>query len=201
MNTMDADWATSKQQHLLHLEDFCRGLGRALSRTGLTPAQVQAVWQSSVRAECVLCGIRVSGEELFALAQPPSALYGTVKLGRLRLGDCARHGCDSFYYRLIFQNYPRLNWPRLLAEAEAFQPEQPSPRQRRRFAFRLPALPDFGEYSGFARRGLVVLAAILFLLVARQWYRGGSLPLVRQPENFHVDPGPDMHPYQMGSLR
>jgi hypothetical protein len=192
---------TLHQQHLLRLEGFCRGLGHALCRAGLGPAQVQAVWQSSVRAECVLCGIRVSGEELFALSQPPSALYGTAKLGRLRLGDCARHGCDSFYYRLTFQNYPRLNWPALLAEAEAFQPEQPSPPKRRGFAFRLPALPDFGEYSGFARRGLVVLAAILFLLVARQWYRGGSIPLVREPENFHIDAGPDVHPYQMESSR
>jgi hypothetical protein len=35
-------------------------------------------------------GTRISGKELFALSQPPTAERATAKIGRLRLGDCAR---------------------------------------------------------------------------------------------------------------
>ena len=33
----------------------------------------------------------------------------------------------------------------------------------------------------------VAILAMLWLL--RQWYRGGTIPLIREPENFQVDRG------------
>jgi hypothetical protein len=36
-------------------------------------------------------------------------------------------------------------------------------------------------------RLFVALAVASLLLLIRQWYRGGTIPLIREPENFQVD--------------
>jgi hypothetical protein len=180
-----------REEHLLKLAPFCQALGEACSRSGLAPDQVLGLWRAALTAQCTQCGIPISGEELFALSQPPGD-NPSPKIRRLRLGDCARPGCESYFYRLTFRAPPPLGWPDLLARAEAIQGELEQPGSAK------PSTADFARHflrCGLTRRAAIALAALLLLLLIRQWYAGGRIPLVREPEHFRVAPAPEeSHP-------
>ena len=178
---MHEDTLTVRELDIRTLEPFCRALAQILHQAGLGQEQVLAAMRDSIEGECLRCNLRISGEELFALSQPPGDL-STAKIGRMRLGDCAREGCDSFFYRLDFHSRGTLNWPRLLAQAEATRHEQTLPS-------------DIGKRSSLQlgltwipRRIWLGLALLLLLLLLRQWFLGGPIPLIREPEHFHVTP-------------
>jgi len=177
----------SHQEHLLKLEPLCRCLNETLTDAGWPPERVRDAFQTSVSAECVSCGIPISGAELFALSQPPSADHAHVKIGRLRMGDCAREKCDSYYYRLTFQTFPGADWASLISQFENGEP-LPTKATRKRDGQRNWAT----KYLSTLRvpsHIWITLAALLLVLVVRQWYLGGRIPLLREPEHFKVDVG------------
>ncbi len=175
-----------REEHLQKLAPFCRALGEALKQAGLASDQAEAVWRTSVTGECVLCGIRVTGDELSALTRSPDK-DPSEKIERLRLGDCARRGCDSFYYRLTFQTHPPLDWTKVLAQVETINdvPAEEAPDEATD-----ATVPERPARSGLVRRLCIAVAIVVVLLLARQWYLGGRIPLVREPEHFKVDPAP-----------
>jgi hypothetical protein len=176
-----------REEHLQKLAPFCQALGEALGRSGLAPDQALGVWREALTAQCARCGIPVSGEELFALSQPPGE-NPSPKIRRLRLGDCAHPGCESYFYRLTFRPHPALVWPELLASAQAIQAELERPVSRR------PTAADFAKavlHCGFTRRAAIALAVLLLLLLFRHWQNGGRIPLLREPEHFRVAPAPE----------
>jgi hypothetical protein len=179
---MTQELSTERQQPLPKLEGFCRALCEALHPTGL---ELPKVFDASITAECVRCGIRISGVELFALSQPPSEELSSAKIGRLRLGDCARQGCNGYEYRLTFRSLPTLDWPKLISQADAIQQEQ-SPE----YAVATKATKRL-HWRGTARRVGVALGVVLLLLVLRQLYLGGRIPLLREPEHFRVTIDPN----------
>jgi hypothetical protein len=185
---MNETLPTIHQEHLLKLEPFCRGLAEALGRAGLAPDMIEGTMRASVSAECIQCGIRVSGEELYALSQPPSPELASAKIGRLRLGDCARQGCDSYYYKLAFQNHPGLDWPKLLAQIQSPAAEEAKPNAP---TLELKAATKLVASSIWARRLGIALAALVVLLLVRQWHSGGRIPLIREPEHFRIATDPN----------
>jgi hypothetical protein len=182
---MTADQLPTREEHLQKLESFCKSLDGLFARAGLTPEQSEEVWRVGVAAQCVQCGIHVYGEELHALSQPPSEKYATAKLGRLRLGDCARQGCNSYYYRLTFYPYGDLDWRALLASLDG-KAEETGKKTAEESMFqhgwkllvRSPA----------AQRVALGLVLVMLLLVVRQWRIGGRIPLLREPQKFQVAP-------------
>jgi hypothetical protein len=182
--------AIIRQENLLKLAPFCQALGEAFSRSGLTPDQALGVWRAALTAQCARCGIPISGEELFALSQPPGD-NPSPKIRRLRLGDCACAGCESYFYLLSFRAQPALDWPGLLARAEAIQAELARPAAAKR---RTAALGKGLLHSGFTRRAAMALALLLLLLLIRRWHSGGAIPLLREPEHFRVAPAPEEPP-------
>ncbi len=182
-----------RQEHLQKVAPFCRALAEALRQAGMGLEQSGTVFAGSVSGECVTCGITVSGQELFALSQPPSAELAGVKIGRLRRGYCAREGCDSCYYTLSLQPHPKVGWPKILSGLGLCASESPARELRQgggggswrpRISFRI------------LRPFLLVLLGTVLLWGLRQWYMGGRIPLVREPEKFRVDPAPveEHHP-------
>jgi hypothetical protein len=175
---------TIREEHLLKLAPFCQALGEALSRSGLAPDQALAVWREALTAQCARCGMLISGEELFALSQP-SGDNSNPKIRRLRLGDCARPGCESYFYSLTFRAHPLLGWPGLLDRAEAIRAELEGRVSGK------PATAVLAKallHSGFTRRAAIALAVLLVLLFIRRWYGGERIPLLREPEHFKVAP-------------
>ena len=190
-NNSSRDTAIIRQAEIRKLAPLCRALVETLKRRGLRPESALAAWRAEVAAICPRCGISVSGAELFALAHPPAAETSSAKIGRLRLGDCARSGCDSYHYQLTFTMYGDCDWMNILSQAEsilhdqehqagsnATQPWVISYLVRLLWRLRPP------------RRSWIALAAVLLLMLARQWYLGGRIPLLREPEHFRVDPAP-----------
>jgi hypothetical protein len=169
-----------REEQLPQLEAFCRRLVEALGRAGLEPDKSFEALRGSLTGECVKCGFRVSGEECFALSQVADGegLVGTLQ--RLHLGDCARPGCESYSYRLRFQRHPDTDWIAILSQVEHIKEEQAGKSAAVRRAASL----------GVIRRVGLALVIVALLLLFRQWYFGGRIPLIREPEKFRVDPAP-----------
>jgi hypothetical protein len=180
-----------REEHLLKLAPFCQALGQAFGGRGLVPEQTLGIWRAALTAECTQCGIPLSGEELFALSQPPEKTP-VAKVRRLRLGDCARPGCESYFYRLHFRPHPPTDWAELIALAETMQAESARPAPRKL------ALAEFARglvRCGLTRRAALALGVLLLLLLIHRWHTGGRIPLLREPEHFHVTPAPEKsHP-------
>ena len=68
----------------------------------------------------------------------------------------------------------------LLSKVQRIQAEQAAASAAGRRAARL----------GVARRVGLALVIVVLLLLFRQWYFGGRIPLIREPEKFRVDPAP-----------
>ena len=190
-NEMTGDTAIVRQQALPKLQPLCRALAEALKRRGLGPEKALAFWRADVAAECARCGSSVSGDELFALSQPPAAEQASARIGRLRLGDCARSGCGSYHYQLAFKMQGQVDWADLLLQAEAIRQEQEHPAGNDRAQRRVgSSLARRLWTSRRARRLWIALVAVLLLMIIRQWHLGGRIPLIREPEHFRVDSSP-----------
>ena len=181
---MTEDDTLTRQQALPSLEQFCRGMEESSYRMGMTTAAWENAVESAVTGECERCGIVVSGVELLALGRLPSPEHGTAKLGRLRLGDCAREGCVGYHYRLVFRKHHVVDWTRFLAFTE-------QPAKRRKSAGVLLSMPGRLYWILPARsavlRWCVLSTVVCGILMARQWYLGGRIPFLREPEQFQVD--------------
>ncbi len=186
MNELET--ATVRQEHLCNLARFCQRLDAGLRWAGMTPEQCQATFRRAVSAECTGCGIYISGDELYALSQPPSAELASTKTGRLRLGDCARQGCEAWYYRVNLWPQSQLNWPSLLAQIDLAEEEGQKPAALP--AFWGPACKRLMHSPLLPRIGIAFFVVVV-LLVARHWQQGGRIPLLREPEKFQVDVAPE----------
>lgn len=172
---------TERLEHVQKMAGFCGGLAQVLRKRGADGEQTSELFRLGISAECVQCGIRVAGEELFNLAQPGDP-NDHQKIKRLRLGDCARYGCDSCYYRIRFWPVASLDWSSLLSEMEAPQEETVASNRAK------TSLSTFRTYFFVpSPRMWMALGVLVLLLVIRQWHLGGRIPLLREPEHFRVD--------------
>jgi hypothetical protein len=172
----------TRQVPLVRLETFCRSLQTALA--GQYPSvDVPRIWRLYVSADCPRCGIWICGDELRALALAPCIELASAKIGRMRLGDCARRGCQAWDYSLHFSNMDGIEWPSLLEKAE-----RPVLRVRTTKPFGPPWLGDLARRAAaYAPQAAALLGLILGLWLARQYYLGGRIPFLREPEKFAVE--------------
>jgi hypothetical protein len=183
--TEGTDTVLSRREYLQTLEAFCQALQEALGRAGVVSDEALEVWRTCLTAHCLQCGIEITGEELFALSQPPSAERSSSKIGQLRLGYCACKSCKSCYYEVNFQTCSTLDWPVLLAQVESQQRSQPRQvLERTRFMSTTGVLL---HWPAVQRLSLVLISFLLFLL-ARQWMIGGRIPWLREPQRFFANP-------------
>ena len=95
-------------------------LARAFGESGLGGATLEKIFRERIQAECLGCRIGISGEDLghLTIIQGDS-LAVDPKLERLRLGYCARKGCNSRFYRLTCGSVEGIDPARVLARAAA----------------------------------------------------------------------------------
>ena len=173
-----------RQEQLHGLPQFCVNLAEALNRLVPDEARRQAVAQTSFSGECVLCGLSVSGVELIAVGAG-EAEATNAKIARLRQGYCGRSGCDSRYYRLTFQPHPAVDWNQAFTQSRTVAEEQHDQAQAE--AAEARALERARRWK-LAGRIAVGLGVLCVLYIVRQWYTGGTIPILRQPERFTTDP-------------
>jgi hypothetical protein len=175
-----------RQEHLHGLPQFCLSLTEALKRLVPDEARRRTVARTSLSGECVLCGLNVNGEEFLEVgANEGEAARENPKIARLRQGYCARNGCDSCFYRLTFYPHPDLDWTQAFTQSETVKEERREEVKAEVAEARASKRAQRWKLGGRVVVGLVLLG-VLYLI--RQWYTGGTIPILREPEQFTVDP-------------
>jgi hypothetical protein len=167
------------QMTIRELADFAGSLREAITRQP-EPEKLRHAVEDALSGECVNCSIRVSGTDLLKLPVPEEV---DPKLERIRSGYCARNGCDSNFYRVTCSTHSQIDWPKLLnrereitqAKAEEQKSDVDLARTARRHRNIL--------------RTATALGVLFLVIILRQIYMGGTIPFVREPEEFKVDRG------------
>jgi len=149
-----------------------------------------ALLESSLVAQCAACNICLTGAELLLLARPVTHADGQdPRAGRLLQGYCARSGCNSYFYSLELRPGSGIDWPALEGVRSSIQDAAQNEADAQCAAQKM-ALAAKRRTAGLraAARIAVGAGAILLLLVLRQWYIGGTIPLIREPGTFLAVP-------------
>ena len=152
-----------------------------LGRCGDRQKKLGFAFRAGMTGECVRCGVRVSGVELLAMGD--ASIWGetSLRIQRLRLGRCANDECTGSRYRIVFQSRSDLNWDLVFALVRMIEKERgeaPSAAEL--------AVERSQRRWRYLRVASLVAVLLLFFLI-HQWYLGGTIPLLRQPEAFRVD--------------
>lgn len=179
---MGENWMQTTQMTIKDLAEFSRSLAVTISKQP-EPDKLRAAIDQAWSAECVACGIRLSGFELLKFQEETS---DDARVERLRSGYCARNGCESLFYRATCAPHPQVNWPSLLNPSHELTQVEKAAAERnikQREAARR-------RYKALVRTGVAV-GALLIVFVFRQYYVGGRIPFIREPEQFRVDRAPN----------
>ena len=174
---MAATWTETSQMTLGELADFSASLETTLS-AGPETEKLRPALREALSAECVQCGIRLTGPDILSFP----AEENDPRYERLRTGYCARSGCDSRFYRVTCAPHPQLNWPVLLSPAQDLTDE----RKADEFHTENRAAVAKRRNSALLRTAAVI-AVLLILMLVRHIQMGGTIPFVREPEDFKVD--------------
>lgn len=176
-----------REEQIQALAEFSHTVNEACRSGGPDGGKTVEAVRTALSAECPRCGIHVSGDEILAIAESADAPEQNPKVKRMRLGYCAREGCESFVYRLRFHSQPGVNWRAIFAQMEVVVQNQAelsaSAATARQVVVRRARWRTLGRVG-------IALAVVLLLMIIRQWYVGGRIPLIREPEKFRVDPLP-----------
>jgi hypothetical protein len=187
MITTAPDIYLVRDESIRRLERVVYALAEAAKHCGEPRDKMRAALEAALFAECDRCGARVSGRELLLFSDWPTASE-SVRIRRLRTNRCVRPECTSQDYQLIFRNHPDVDWPRLFSSGQEPEPvavaDDDEPEVDRKAAY------IAWRHRMFLRIG-VLAGALLLLFIARQYYYGGRIPLIREPESFRVDFAPE----------
>ena len=169
------------------------GLGNSVSMAALGAGcdadTVENLVQNHIRAECVLCGLKISGDEVKRLASAENIEPGNSKIARLRLGFCGRSGCDSKYYSVEFFEHSILSWPSIVPSPDsvANTPELPvlnTPTNECKVV-------EFQQKSLLPKPVVRLLLALALLFIGIQIVRhftGGRIPILQPKHNYSINP-------------
>jgi hypothetical protein len=168
------------------VEDLVRfqaSLACALSEAGISGSQLNQIFSTRLRAECAECGIQITGDEIVHVAVAEEATeLPHPKLKRLRLGYCAREGCESYDYRIHLEDHPGVDWTtvtekahqlELAAKAAASEEEKRRARQKQ---------------NQRTKRVVAGLSVVIALLLVSFLTRHGRLPFTKKPHKYEIDP-------------
>ncbi|HYT62160.1 MAG TPA: hypothetical protein VEL06_18415 [Haliangiales bacterium] len=172
------------QVRLDSLASLYSRLAAALGEAGFSGNQLNEIFSKHVRAECVQCGIQISGDDIghIAFAEEKTPLPNS-KLDRLRHGYCVRNGCDSYFYRLHFGDYPGLNWKEIWEKADRHTVAAEAAREKAT----LQGSNTFHKW--LLTRVCVGVAVVLVLLLFWHIRYYGYVPLLQKPHKYTIDPG------------
>lgn len=190
-----------RQIDLKQLPRYYAPLAQALTEAGVPSSQLDDIFASAIRARCLECGIDLTGADLGEVARAEETVtLASPKLDRLRLGYCARNRCECRYYVLRFNPVPVVNWAQTLARADALLASSSAEVPAKSAPQLVTWSRDYWRaLQPSQKRQLGLLAGLMVIFLAIQWYRSGArLPLLSpKPREFIVEGAPD----QSGSTR
>lgn len=180
---------TSPQVTQMTIPDFaafCRGIAQAVAYTPDSKKTRSGV-QEAISAKCIACEIALDGKEILDFGSRDAEVEeaGTdPRFERLKMGYCARNGCESLFYNVTFSPHPNVSWTSLIPAAHHYSDVNKAAAElakTRRAQF-------ITKHKNLIRAAIAVVALII-VFIARQYYMGGTIPFIRQPEEFQVDRG------------
>lgn len=171
----------ARQQELSSLVRVSRALAETFASA--SPEKLGALGESMF-CECVQCGIFINGRELMQVEAIDPDTGEEGKLKRLRMGYCARKGCNSKSYRLAFHKHPDLDWNAVLPQIDGHVKQQLE--QVHKDSGVVEANKRVQQLQ-LAKKVAIWVAVLLFLFALRQYYVGGTIPVIRQAEKFKVE--------------
>ena len=175
---------SSEQVKLAGIGNHYIALAGALTESGRSAEQLKEILARSISAECVQCGILLTGEELNRLSQAGAdTVFSENKLERVRQGYCGRRECNSYFYRLNLAAVPGLDWGQIKTKAQEklsggkLVEEKVETVLPKKAPTRLP----LGKIA-------LLLGFLFALLLLKWWYWDGSVPLLQKKTTYQVDP-------------
>jgi len=148
-------------------------LTAALSEAGFSSSQLVEIFSNHVSAECVLCGTRVTGQEIGGIrSAAEESVPPDSKFGRLQRGACVKIGCISSYYRVHLREHANLDWMKIREKASEDEAFKGANAARKRLLI----------------RAVLGVGIILILLLCRYIMYYGHVPLLQKPHKYTVDP-------------
>jgi hypothetical protein len=181
LNAPESNSFLVREESIAGLKSFVDTLIEILARCGDRQKKLGFAFRAGLTGECVRCGVRVSGVELLAMGD--ASVWGetSLRIQRLRLGRCANDECSGSRYRIIFHARSDLNWDLVFTLVRMIDEE----RLRAPSAAELTVQRSQRRWR-YLRAASLVIVLLLFFLI-HQWYMGGRIPLLREPEAFRVD--------------
>ncbi len=169
------------------LGQFATTLAAPLGVDGRGGPALTETMERCVSAECVVCGMQVSGVDLMASALATDHGEGlTDKQRRLRLGYCARKTCQSDFYTVRFLPVPGLDWNAVWGRVEAELSGNTVVRvNRTSLAVQLVQLIQPVVRQVCRPLPLAVLGAVAVLMWVRS---GGRIPGISPPARVFIVP-------------
>jgi predicted nucleic acid-binding Zn ribbon protein len=167
---------------------FYTGLVRALGENGIGGNKLNEIFTAYQWAECVQCGIKITGEEMDQiLVADEETKLPHPKLQRLRLGYCAREGCESYDYCIHFEDYPGLDWSAVAEKAvnEVTASKVVAELERKQKIMR--------KRQRRMKQAALALFTVLVLLLLRTVIQHDHQPFGRKPHKYEIDPGSVSH--------
>lgn len=166
------------QMSIKDMREFIHNLGGVIDASPDAP-KLRAAVSEALLADCVQCAIRLNGADLLSLNDESNR---DPRLERLRIGYCSRNGCDCHYYAVTTVPHADLRWPALVTPSDVLHSTQTDEAGESKVR-----VPFKDRVRPYVRRTLIAVGALLLVFVIRQYYMGGSIPFIRQPEDFRVD--------------
>jgi hypothetical protein len=183
----DSPEVIEKKIGTLFVGRFATILAAQLGSVGLGGTVLTETMERCVNAQCVVCGMQVSGVDLMASALAMDQGEGlTDKQRRLRLGYCARKTCQSDFYTVRLLPVPGLDWDAAWDRADAeLSGAAVIPVNRTSLAVQLMQLIQPVVRQVCRPLPLAVLGAVGVLMWVRS---GGRIPGISPPARVFIVP-------------
>ncbi|MDB6039719.1 MAG: hypothetical protein JWM99_3560 [Verrucomicrobiales bacterium] len=171
------------QVHVNQLPDIHSSLASLLVQEYPDASHLDDLLANYIEAECVQCGIRISGEEIGKIrslkvkGQAPEP-----KLMRLKRNYCARDACFSCDYRINLLPHPSVDWQKIKGQLVE---ERTASQEKSELV-----TTTFISRPGWRVMLCVAAAAALVLFfLLRHWITGARIPLLQKAHHYQIDPG------------
>jgi hypothetical protein len=164
------------------LPDIHSFLANLLEHECPDASHVKDLFANYIEAECIKCGIRVSGEEIGKISSlKVKGQAPDPKLMRLKRNYCAGDACFSCDYRINLLSHPRVDWQKIKSQLDVQRGVS-----KEKIDFGTPT-----SVSGPGRKALLWISAavtgfVLFFLV-RHWITGARIPLLQKAHHYEID--------------
>lgn len=179
------DPVVTRELHLEKLRAFHESMVAAMAECGCGGVRLGEVMAQNVHAECMQCGISLTGGEISSALTAESAhAAANPRHARLLQRYCARSGCPSYFYRFTFSPAPELDWEKCLARASEIEA-----------GVNLSVVARHASSQAAVRRlrlrrfykGAGIVGTLIGLWFLRHWWTTGTLPGVAPAPKYQID--------------